>query len=301
MKKHSFIFLSFISLVSCRDSVSDKTKLLGWDYELFQGTDIWKLAKATKDGDLEEMEILVKENKLNINLKDPKFGQPLIFLPIWHKQIAECEKLLELGADPNIHQTMDDETALIMAASETDPDNSIKLMRLLLKFGANVNDVQSDSTETRRDPTNLPINKTALIAACSDITAGKKPLSKVKLLIEAGANVNYTGNHNASPLKEALYHDNFDVALYLLEKGADYNQMLWNHGKYDENEPTYILSFLREQAYDFGTKEYEYKMKIVAFLKTKDLDYWSYPIHPRMVEEIKRVYPSNWEEYLKKY
>lgn len=299
--KHIFLILVIIMIYSCNENDKDKSKMLGDNYRLYKGTSIWELAKATEADDFEKMEELVKEQKLDINKREAKFGQTLLFICIRNRQVKACRKLLALGAEPNIHQSSNDKTPLILAAYLPEDAISFQLIKLLLEYGANPNEIQTDSSQLINYPDSKPLNSTALIAACSGGLINPNPLPKVKFLVEAGANINYIGNGNISPLKEALFLDNYDVALYLLEKGANYKQVFWERDKYDDTKPMYILDLLREQVFNFDSKEYKYKMKVVDFLKTKGLDYWQHPVHPEMVKEIKRLHPENWEEYLEKY
>ncbi|MBK7958439.1 MAG: ankyrin repeat domain-containing protein [Bacteroidetes bacterium] len=299
--KHIFLILVIIMIYSCNENDKDKSKMLGDDYRLYKGTSFWELAKATKADDFEKMEELVKEQKLDINKREAKFGQTLLFISILNGQVDACAKLLSLGADPNLHETYKDRTPLILAANLPNDEISLELIKFLLKYGANINEIQTNLSRRIEYPDSKPLNSTALITACSDIRATSNPLPKVKFLVEAGANINYIGNGNISPLTECLSAKKYDIALYLLEKGANYKQLFWEHNKYEENKPTYILDYLRQQVFNFDSKEYKYKMKVVDFLKTKGLDYWQHPVHPEMVKEIKRLHPENWEEYLEKY
>ncbi|CAF2043548.1 unnamed protein product [Rotaria magnacalcarata] len=45
----------------------------------------------------------------------------------------------------------------------------------------------------------------------------------VKLLVEHGANVNYTTKTNSTPLRSACYNGNIDMTRYLIENGCDVN------------------------------------------------------------------------------
>jgi len=68
--------LCSILCTSCtnRDTIADKSKLLGNDYRLFQQTPAWELAKAVEDENLEWIKKIVKEDSVDINFKEAKYG-----------------------------------------------------------------------------------------------------------------------------------------------------------------------------------------------------------------------------------
>ncbi len=42
-------------------------------------------------------------------------------------------------------------------------------------------------------------------------------------------------------------------------------------------------------------------MELVAFLKSRGLDYDKEPIDDADIERMKNMYPENWQEYVKRY
>ena len=111
-------------------------------------------------------------------------------------KIEEVSKLLEEGADPN---TLDKvkRTPIYWAAQ----NGHIEVMKLLLEKGATVN--MGDNTGYS------PLW----------IASQHKQLPAVKLLLASGADVN--GNGNEIPLFVAIQNDADEVALELLNSGAD--------------------------------------------------------------------------------
>jgi len=141
-----------------------------------------------------------------------------------------------------------------------------------------------------------------LLVACSDVNQFVSPIEKVKVLVESGANVNYKNEFNDFPLVEALMHKHFDVTLYLLQKGADYSQILFDRAEFSKGgKKIYIADFLREILLPLDSKEYQQKMVVVEFLRQKGIDYKKVPIPDFVVKEVKETYPQNWKEYLEKY
>jgi uncharacterized protein len=294
MMHYVLAILVFVSGTSCHSS---KENLLGNDYALFKETPVWELAQAVEEEDLEEIKKLVQEEKLDVNYPEPKYGNTLLMLTVLNQQYASCKTVLELGADPNQHNSYSGSSAIINAAEIQNYPTDTTFLKLLLSHGGNPNDEEvgprKESNTTRLTP---------LLAACSGVMQNANPIEKVKLLVGAGANVNYKNEFSGFALKEALLHENYDVALYLLEKGADYNEMLFDRGAFSEGgKKIYIADFLREQFLSLDSEEYKQKMAIVAFLKERDIDYRKTPIPDYAKDEAKKMYPKNWKDYLEKY
>ena len=130
-------------------------------------------------------------------------------------------------------------------------------------------------------------------------------LENVKILIDAGANIHFRDELGETPLTEALVLDHMDIVLYLLENGIDYKQQFGTvSGKnYNTKEeyPQYIADRLRFNILPLNSEQYKQKMKVVAFLKKNGIDYRATPIPLAAINEAKRLYPNNWEDYLDKY
>jgi ankyrin repeat protein len=287
--------LNLITMMSCtnRDKIVDKEELLGNDYRLFQQTPLWDLAKAVEDENILEIRRIVKESKINIDYQEKKFGNTLLMLTVTNQQFESCQALLDLGANPNLYDNYDGSSAIIdaTAINETIDDNT-KFLKLLLAHGGDPNFVEvgdrREGNTTRYTP---------LIMACSNTNKLVSPLEKVRILIEAGADINYKNEFGCTALKEAYIQENFDVVIYLLKKGADYKIPLFNRNEKD----IFIWDDLRDLVYQLDSKEYHLKMEIVDFLKSKGIDYRKIPIPDYIVDEIKEDYPSSWKEFLKLY
>lgn len=280
-----------------RDKPVDKQDLTGGDYRLFQNTPAWELAKAVQDEDEKKInEIVLKDPKL-INYQEPKFGNTLLMLTIMNQQIEPFKTLLENKADVNIHNTYEGTSAIIEACSFK--QYNTRFVEILLQNGANVNDVQTDITEPDKV-------KTALMKAAK---TGK--LDLVVLLVMNGANVNYQNDYEQSALSESAIIDRYEISYYLLQNGADYKRPIFYRPDYsipsekqnpnDKGKPMYLVDVLREDFFEFDTDEYNYKMKIVDFLKSKGIDYRASPIPEYIKKKAQEEYPNRWNEYLEKY
>ena len=261
-------------LFSCsnlsREKIVDKSELTGGDYRLFQNTPAWELAKAVEDGNTNKIDKIVSENPELINYQESKYGETLLMLTIMNQQLKSFKALLKNGADVNIHYTFDGTSPLIEACSYK--FYNITFAKTLTEYGADVNDVETG--ERRKDNgTRL----TPLIAA-----SRKGRLKLVKFLVSKGADVNYQNEFGQSALSESVMVDEYKVAYYLLQNGADYNRPIYYRFDYsvpieksdpkDKGKPMYLWDVLKEDLSEFGTSEYKYKMRIIDFLKSKGLD-----------------------------
>lgn len=293
--KNLLCIFQMVLFMSCRDrdTLIDKSTLLGNDYRLFQATPVWNLAKAVQDENIEEIKRIVRDEKVNIDYQDERFGNTLLMLTIYNQQYKSCETLLDLGASPNKHDNYDGSSAIIDAAgiNETSDDNT-KFLKILLKHGGNPNAIEVGERREGNTSRNTP-----LIMACGSPNKIVSPIEKVKILVDSGADINYKNEFGTTALKMAYVQEHFDVVLYLLEKGADYNIPLFNRNDKD----VFIWDELRDVLFPLASKEHQQKMAIVEFLKQKGIDYRKLPIPDYVVTEAKETYPKNWKEYLGKY
>ena len=266
----------------------NKDDLLGNDYRLLQDTPGWDLAKAVEDSDRQRIREEVLTKGINPDFQEFRFGNTLLMMAIRNDEYESAKALLEVGADPNLGNTYRGTSAMIYAAKS----NNTKYLELLLNYNGDPNSIET--APTKAGDSN---RETALLAAISYLDDNS--LEKVKLLVEAGADLNYYNEgHTRLPLSNAITFDKMDVALYLLKKGADYKRVMH---KMSDGQEVYILEALRKSVIDLNSDQHKAKMEIVAFLKDKGLDYHQEPIPERVLKEIKEKYPQDWKSYVAKY
>lgn len=274
--KIAFIFIILIAiaclLFSCsdlsREKIVDKSELTGRDYRLFQNTPAWELAKAVEDENTKKIDKIVSENPEIINYQESKYGNTLLMLTIMNQQLKPFKALLKRGADVNIHNTFDGTSSLIKACSSK--FYNITFAKMLIEYGADVNDVEIG--ERRKE------NGTRLTPLIAASRTGR--LDLVRFLVSKGADVNYQNEFGQSALSKSVMVDEYKVAYYLLQNGADYNRPIYyrfdnsvpieKRDPKDKGKPMYLWDVLKEDLSEFGTSEYKYKMLIIDFLKSKD-------------------------------
>lgn len=290
-------FLLLITSCTSREQQVDINKLLGNDYRLFQNTPAWTLAEAVEDEDQTLIKKIVNQKQVDVDFKEKRFGQTLLMLAVTNQQYNSCKTLLELGADPNKYDSYDGSNAMIEAAqvSNITGDNT-KFLELLLQFKGNPNFVEVGPRRKGNSTRN------SVLISAVEINEVQSSLPMVKLLVEAGADVNYKNEFGQTALKQAIILDVYDVALYLLQKGADHNEEIVDRGKYStDGKKIYLVDMLREFIPELNSKKHKEKLAIIEFLKQKGIDYNAVTIPDFVLEKIKRDYPKNWKEYIEQY
>lgn len=288
------LYWAIIFLTLVYNSFTEPHEYLASDYRIFKDTPAWDLAKAVRDADTAEITYLVQEKKIPIDFQDSIYGNSLLSLAVYHNNLKSVKKLLELGADPNKYEdTLDltGENVMITACTSLYPSD--KILKLLLDYGGDPNSVTKGIT--KNGEYSFPFRQTALEAASRNGN-----IAKIKLLLNYGADVNFTPDrdYDTDPLRDALYTEKMRAALCLLENGAKFDKEYIN--TFSKEKET-ILFILRKIDLPLDSEEYKFKLKIIAFLKEKGLDYSKEPIPDFMIKRIKRLYPNDWQEYMQKY
>ena len=274
-------------LVSCRDTVVSKDHMLGYDFRLFQGTPSWDLAKAVDNEDTIKIIDIIAKNKSLLESREPKFGQTLLLMAVKTLKFESAKTLVSLGADPNNQDKYGGSSPLMEAASIMLVDlnnfgNNPKYLKLLLEHGGDPN-----AEEKGVRPEGYNARYTPLLRACQISN-----FDYVKMLVNAGAKVNYINEYEMSPLGVAsLDGRNPDIVLYLIEKGADFKRPIM---KTISGKKVYITDLMRTWRYDLGSDLYKKKMQLVDVLKRNGMDY-------RKTEIPDWYFNDYTKEYLEKY
>ena len=296
---YTVLFFFSLQLFSCRDIPVNKDDLLGDDFRLFQGTVAWNLAKAVEDQNVTEIKRQVLSLKVPIDYKEEKFGETLLMIAVWTNKLRSVKALLQLGANPNEpNDTLRNfgRNAVLFASESKIP--SPEILQLLLDYGGNPNSIECGKQKDNLGNW-IPARDFALNAA---VFTG---FEKVKILVEAGADVNLQTEFTVpGAMHAAIIYGRMDVLLYLLEHGADYRRKFeridWDN---PEHRSFYvdILYELRFCIYPLDSKEYKDKLKVIDFLRKRGLNYWKSPLPDGAITVIKRDIRPKSEQELKEY
>lgn len=268
----------FLTLLSLFNSCDNKDAILANDILLYKDTPVWDAAKAIKDKDTSRVrEFFLKKPEL-LDYQEPKFKQSLLNWAVYANYYEGVVILADLGANPNLSRK-DGTTALVNAAANL---FSSKYLKKLIEKKADINYVVN-TKESEIDATPL-------------IAASWSRLESVKLLVEAGADVNYKWSMgdqwNNSSLLSAFRGGKIEIIRYLIiDAGADFKSPLTHRLNGDA---IYVIDKLREMPFELDSEEYKIKMEVVAFLKKNGIDYKTAPIPERYY----KLYDSL---YLEKY
>lgn len=308
MKVITFILIIYIGLfciVGISIQADNKMDIEMDNILIYKNTPAWELAQAVKSQNTGEIEKIIKSEPNLLNYQDPKFGATLLLWAVGSDKYRSTETLLKCGADPEIATTSNTSwggiTPLFQATVGTwewiikDP----KYVKLLLRYGANPNHNYSgfniSGTHPLVEPGISPLMHTI-----------SRSIKKTKVLVEAGADINYKTKSGRTAAYWALLFDEYpEYAYYLIvERKAKITEPYYKTvtlKNEDPNEKLYLVNLLRYWIFDLNSKEYKMKMAIVDEFTRQGVNYWETKIHPSILEQIKKRYPKTWEEYIKKY
>ena len=157
---------------------------------------------AVQRGDIAAVKRRVLSEPTYLNSRDYVGDTPLL-TAIGSDQIALVQFLLTHDADPNV--TVDDGYTCLLTAVESDAQDSVSIVELLVKFGADIDAIGTNGW--------TPLH----------MAAARGHIDKARLLIDAGADVDKRTDIDASetPLMEAAYAGKPKTVRLLLDHGAD--------------------------------------------------------------------------------
>ena len=181
----------------------------GVDADQLDRTGETVLMIATQSGDVEAVRILL-ENGAAVNATDPEFGQTPLMWAARDGHPDVVSTLLEGGAD--VHA---------VTRTGEPPDPRLPCVNRTGCGSHGLGIIRGGMPERgKRDPT--PGTTTSLMYA-----AREGRLETVRLLIDAGADVNAVDTNGIASLLLSISNNHVDVARFLIERGADAHVVDW--------------------------------------------------------------------------
>jgi len=268
------LILLFATLSSCSNG---QEKMFANNIRLYENSPAWDLAQAVDSEDTNKIKELSQIDNSLVRFQETQFGQSLLEWAVYTNRYKSAKALVEAGADPNL-QSYNGTSAFVHAAEKTETSD---YLTLLLKYGGDVNAI-AKPTDGKNQYLKTPL-----------ISASGSNLESVKILVDAGAEINfYNDKIFRNALDAACKQDRIDIIRYLvIEKSADVSKPL--HVRLS-GDSLYLHHILRELRFNLDSDSYKVKMEVVEHLKERGMNYWETPIPKHLYE----VHPK---EYLEKY
>lgn len=303
MRNYILILLQVLLVISCNQN--SKEELTVQDIEIFKETIAWDLVKAVDEDDVSEIKSIIKQNPKLVNFQDPIFGTTALMWAVGSEKYEAAKALLDNGADPNIISEIGT-TALFRAVSFSWEDKQAnedpKFVKLLLDYKADPNiNYCSPKIDGQTDP--IECGTSPLMHSVS------RGFEKMKLLVNAGASINYKTETGKTASTEALLMKDVNTAHFLIvEKNAKiaepyYFYDIINDTIIDKEKPHYPVDLLLDWTFEINSSDYQKKKEIIAAFKNQGIDYESRKanISNLILRRIKKMYPTDWEQYIKEY
>ncbi len=200
---YKFIHLLMMGLCLMTSlSCSGLSSLGGQSIEqTFSNKSVVVLVKAANSGDVEKIDYLVKQG-INVNTIGNNGATPLIWT-LNARNHRGVEALLQAGADPNLAPDKTHFSAMNFVPLGDDPE----LLRLLLKYGGDPNHLGAGRITDR------PLS----------LAASEGRIENMKLLLDAGADINAHDKFNESAASNSITLAKFEATVFLLEHGFNFN------------------------------------------------------------------------------
>jgi ankyrin repeat protein len=180
------------------------------------------MAEAAVVGNIVVIEKLLKAGA-DVDSPNPQ-GQTALMAIARTSNIAAAKLLLKKGAKVDAAEKVRGQTALMWAAAQSQP----AMVKLLVASGADVNAATTINTNQRQVSGEPRAQYRPAGGFTPLMFAARQGCAEcAKILVEAGAKVDYTDPEGVTPLILAVNNFWFDTGSYLLSKGANPNLWDW--------------------------------------------------------------------------
>ena len=212
--------------------------------EYFENVRDRSLAEAGASGSNDTIDLLLSTG-VNINTHGKDGVTPLIWAFVKQNK-SGFEHLLKNGANPNFQMT-DGTSVVSYAAMHKD----VWYITEVLNFGGNPN------------LENQIRSFTPICYSINSSNALSPRLEQVKILIQAGANLNWKNRDGDTPLTLAAIGNQYQMVYLMLKAGAD--------PTIKDNSDNTIVSVIGLIRTDPNSETYLWRTKVIEFLKDKGI------------------------------
>lgn len=272
MRNVFYVVIAFVFLIffSCSNN------LPGFDFKTFENTPVSELAKAVKNEDIEKIEKIINENKSYVDYTESAYGHSLLMLAVANNLDSSVEKLLKMGANPNLKSKPSNESEEILTPmfiacnkiyNKSNCDTNI--LDLLINNGGKID----DEINVSYVGANYKSIETPLMEACKHDC-----LPVVKKLVENGADINkYDYKEGHGPISNAIIHNQMNILKYLVIdkhiKIPEFCYVVPSHNETPRKEYT-VTEFLLKQKYGKDSENYNIRKEILDYLKANEVMYY---------------------------
>lgn len=234
---------------------------------LFRDTESYKLVRAIESNDTNAIRHEVISKSVPVNFQTEEHGVSPLMIAVYQNKLKSVKCLLNLGADPNLctdSVLSTGENSIIIACKYSSVSSEI--LKLLMAYKGDPNSREKGATHGH-DRDLLPARTYALTSLIHG--SDNYNMKKIRIMVEAGPDSITIAN----AMNMALFLKNFDVALYLIENGADYKQKYIHRGfpnpameGYEEYD---VLNDLITGKESMNIKSTRQKKEIINYLERK--------------------------------
>jgi hypothetical protein len=273
--------------------------------KIFKDTPAWNLALSVKNEDVNSIEEILKANPELINFQDDNYGATPLLWAVGVRKYKSVEALLKCGADPNIPAKGELGTPLLVAVMKPWDDKYVdnsNIIELLLKYKADPNKGYIGEDTLMMESGTSPLHRAAYVC-----------IEKTKALVEGGADINIKTKSGRTPAINALIDGSFYkkeaksaiVAYYLIvQKKAKVSEPYFSRDENineSERKEYFPVDILRDWVSDLDSEEYLLKMEVVNEFLQQGVNYWDTEISDKRLKSIMKLYPNDWQEFIKQY
>lgn len=249
--------------------ISCQKNYRGYDVRIFRGTPVWKMAKAIKSHDTIKLMNLLDQNPEIIDYKEDKYKITLLYWSIYvsdfYKEdgpdyINEVKILIKRGANPFYYNN----------------SNKSPIMQAAYVFKGSEKFVETCLKSPHIDSLTF-FERRKFLSEALILSSGKiwEDLGSVKMLVEAGADINYFKrdldfrmDSVTTPFAQCVIHNNLNIMRYfVMERNIDVNIFIKRKA---DGKRLSVMEMLKRSDYKNEPEKDKLKHEILNYINYQD-------------------------------